>query len=274
MTDTKLKLIVKATLISFSFLQTIIISGCSWTKELKSELFSGTSYRIDGRSDEWKGKKMLDLKDEGMMVGIQNDAKNFYVCLMSSDGATEHRMAAAGMIVWIEPEHGKKFGIHYPLHINREPGAARNNIYGYHTEMEILGPKKNDVAKSLILTSEADYGITAAFHDSSGIAVLELKIPRQARELPYGIGSDTVVTMTFESGTIDLQSGQTHQSAMRGGGRHRHGGGSQNSDPPSGNETPSSSYSDNGRDNAEERSGSRTVSSGSTSVNIRVHLAK
>jgi hypothetical protein len=273
MSNKKLKLVAKGLLFSFSIFQSIIVSGCSSTKELNSELFNGTSYRIDGRSDEWKGKKMLDLKNVGLMVGIQNDANNMYVCFMSSDKGTARRMAAAGMIVWLEPEHGKKFGIHYPLQMIN-PSAKGNVLYGYRTEMEILGPEKDAVAQSSILTSETDYGITAAFRDSSGLAVLELKIPRKAKEEPYGIGNDTVVNMTIESGKIDMPSGGNHQGSIGGGGRHRHGGGTQNGGTPSESGTQSSENSDRGRENAGERSGEAKITSNSISLNLRVHLAQ
>jgi hypothetical protein len=269
MSNKKLKLVIKGLLFSFSIFQSIIVSGCSSTKELNSELFNGISYRIDGRSDEWKGKKMLDLKDVGLMVGIQNDANNMYICFMSSDKATARRMAAAGMIVWLEPEHGKKFGIHYPLQMINTSVVKGNVLYGYRTEMEILGPEKDAIAQSTILTSETDYGITAAFHDSSGLAVLELKIPRKAKEEPYGIGNDTMVNMTIESGKIDMPSGGNHQGSMGGGGRHRHGGGT-----PSESGTQSGDYSDSGRDNAGERSGEEKITSNSISLNLRVHLAQ
>ena len=85
------------------------------------------------------------------------------------------------MIVWIEPEHGKKFGIHYPLPMGRSSVAEGGGSSGYRTEMEILGPEKDAITQSSILTSESDYGIAAAFRDSSGLAVLELKIPRKAK---------------------------------------------------------------------------------------------
>ena len=107
----KFRIYIKVTFFLLSGLQTAIISGCSSTKELNSESLRGT-YIVDGRADERNGKKMLDIKDAGLLVGIQNDANNMYVCLMSTDRTTSRLMAAAGMIVWIEPENGKKFGIH------------------------------------------------------------------------------------------------------------------------------------------------------------------
>ena len=60
----KFRMCVKLAFFSFSLLQTAIIPGCSSTKELNSELLSGT-YNVDGHADKWNGKKMLDLKDAG-----------------------------------------------------------------------------------------------------------------------------------------------------------------------------------------------------------------
>ncbi|HVN48003.1 MAG TPA: hypothetical protein VMU30_04190 [Bacteroidota bacterium] len=271
MSVTKFKFAAKAALFSFSLLQTMITPGCSSTKELNSEPFTGTSYRMVGRSEEWKGKKMLDLKDDGLMVGIQNDANNVYLCLMSDEKATERRMAAAGMIVWFEPEHGKKFGIHYPLPRVKMP--ATEQLYGYHTDMEILGPGKDDIAQSSILTSEADYGMTAAFRDSAGVAVLELKIPRSVKWDPYTTGLDTLVDMTIESGKLDQSSKAVHQGAMAGGGRRRHNN-VQNSGTSSESESQTSDDPDGGRGNAGEHFDGEKSSSNPILVNLRVHLLK
>ena len=111
MTKWKFRMYVKATFFSFSLFHTVFVSGCSSTKEWDCEMLSGTSV-VDGGADEWKGKSMLDLKDNGLLVGIQNDATNVFVCLMSTRTAVR-LMTTTGKIVGIEPEYGKKFGIPY-----------------------------------------------------------------------------------------------------------------------------------------------------------------
>lgn len=281
MSRLKFRVCLKVTLFSFSLLQTAIIPGCSSTKELNSESLSGT-YIVDGRADKWNGKKMLDLKDAGLLVGIQNDASNMYICLMSTDRATSRLMTAAGMIIWIEPEHGKKFGIHYPLPISK-PSLAEGSISsGYRTEMEVLGPEKDAITQSSTLTSESDYGIIAAFRDSSGLATLELKIQRKARQEPYGAGIDNTLSMNIESGKIEKPLGSKHQGgSMGGGGKRRHGGGTPNGGtPPEGGsmtgneETQGSDYSGSGRGNYGERSSEQVAPHEPISLSLRVHLAQ
>ena len=273
---------LKVTFFSFSLLQTAIIPGCSSTKELNSESLSGT-YLVDGRADEWNGKKMLDLKDAGLLVGIQNDANNMYVCLMSTDRATSRLMNAAGMIVWIEPKNGKKFGIHYPLHIGRLSVAEGVGSSGYRTELEVLGPEKDEITQSSTLTSENDYGIAAAFRDSSGFAALELKIPRKAKQEPYGAGIDNTLSINIESGKIEKPSGNKHQGGnMGGGGRRRHGSGSTSSgetSPEGGSvsgdaQTQSGGYSGGGRGNYGERNSEQGAPHEPISLSLRVHLAQ
>jgi hypothetical protein len=271
----------KATAFSFSLLHTVFISGCSSTKELNSEMLSGT-YVVDGRADEWSGKKMLDLKDAGLLVGVQNDASNVYLCFMATDRTTARLMTTAGMIVWIEPKNGKKFGIHYPLQMGRPTVAEGTGSFGYRTEMEILGPEKDAITKSSTLTSESDYGITAAFSDSSGLAILELRIPRKAKQEPYGAGIDNTLSMNVESGKIEKPSGGKHQGGgMGGGGRRRHGGSAPNGETPPegsgipGNEgTQGSGYSGMGRGNYGERSGEQRTPSEPISLSLRIHLAE
>jgi hypothetical protein len=248
---------------------------------LKSELLSDT-YRVDGRADEWKGKNMLSLKDDGLLVGVQNDATNIYVCLMSTDRSTAWLMTTVGMVIWIEPEHGKKFGIHYPLHVGRPSAAAGVDAKGYRTEMEILGPEKDAVTQSSILTSESDYGITTAVHDSSGFTILEMKIPRKAKQEPYGAGIDNTLSMTVESGKIEKPSGGKHQGGgMGSGGRRRRGGSSPSGDMPTegggtanNNGTQSSDYSGSGRGSNGDRGSEAKTPHEPISFSLRVHLVQ
>jgi len=272
---------LKAIVFLFSMIQTVIISGCSSTKELNSESLSGT-YVVDGRADEWNGKKMLDLKDTGLLIGIQNDKGNMYVCLISTDRITARWMNASGIIVWIEPENGKKFGIHYPLRMRRPSAASWADTSGDRTEMEILGPEKDAITQSSTLTSESDYGITAAFRDSSGVAILELKIPRKAKQEPYGAGTANTLSMNIESGKIEIPSGGKHQGgSMGGGGRRRHGSSTQNGETPPtdssmlGNEgTHSGGYSGGGGENSGGHSSEGKTSPEPISLSLRVHLAQ
>ena len=273
MSKWKFRICVRAVTFSFSLLQTIIISGCSSTKELNSESL-GSNYIVDGRADEWTGKKMLEIKDTGLMVGIQNNASNVYICLMSTDRKTSRQMAAAGMIVWIEPENGKKFGIHYPLQMRRSSVAEGVGSYDDHTEMEILGPEKDAITQSSTLTSESDYGIVVAFHDSSGLAILELKIPRKAKQEPYGVGTDKTMSMNIESGKIEKPSGSKHQGGGMGGGggRHRRSGStpSNSETPPEGSSMPGNEGSSNG---GYSGSGQRTPAE-PISISLRVRFAQ
>jgi hypothetical protein len=281
MSSWKYRMYIKATAFLFSIIQTGVISGCSSTKELNSESLRGT-YVVDGRADEWNGKKMLDLKDTGLLIGIQNDASNMYVCLMSTDRTTARRMNAAGMIIWIEPENGKKFGIHYPLRMGRPSAAAWADTSGDRTEMEILGPEKNAITQTSTLTSESDYGITAAFRDSSGLAILELKIPRKAKQEPYGAGTANTLSMNIESGKIEIPAGGKHQGeGMGGGGRRRHGGSTPSGETPPtdssmpGNEgTHSGSYSSGGGGNSGGHSSEGKASPEPISLSLRVHLVQ
>lgn len=259
MSVNKFRFAAKAAFLSFSLLQTVLTSGCSSTKELTSDALSDNSYHIDGRSDKWKGKKMLNVKDAGLLLGVQHDAKNMYLCLMSDAAGTERQMAIAGVIVWFERDHGKKFGVHYPLPRTYLPAVER--MYGYHTDMEILGPEKNDIAQTSVLTSEKDYGIATAFRDSAGVAVLEFQIPRAVQLEPYSTGIDTLVDVTIESAAIEHASGESRSGSMMGSGRHRRGG------PSSGDETPTHSDPDIGQTNAGEK-----FSADPFSFHLRVHL--
>jgi hypothetical protein len=173
---------------------------------------------------------MIDFKDEGLLVGVQNDIHNVYVCLMSSNRSTSRLMTHAGMIIWFEPDGGKKFGIHYPIgQVPKSNDAFESYANIGYTDMDILGPENNATTRSSTLTSESEYGISAACSDSLGITVIELKIPRTPKQSNYGIvvGSGKSVTINIESGTFQKPSERRHQDEggdLEGsGGVHRKG---------------------------------------------------
>jgi hypothetical protein len=213
MKQTSLSRFVAAILAFFSLFILIFFAGCSSTKQIYSES-AAIPYIIDGHSNEWYGKKMVEFKDEGILVGIQNDADYVYICLMSSNRSSSRFMTQAGMILWFEPDGGKKFGIHYPIGRTPQPKDAfeSTEASGY-TDLDILGPENDAITRSSTLTSENEYGISAACCDSLGTTVIELKIPRKPKQIPYGImvASGKSVSMNIESGTFQAQSGKRHQ---------------------------------------------------------------
>ncbi|MDE2321169.1 MAG: hypothetical protein KGL31_04535, partial [candidate division NC10 bacterium] len=91
----------------------VLMGGCSTTAELSS-VWNNSEIVIDGIAAEWTSH-FFYLKDAQVFLGIQNDSDFLYVCLMSSEGQFRRQMMERGLTVWLEPDDGKKLGIHYPV---------------------------------------------------------------------------------------------------------------------------------------------------------------
>jgi hypothetical protein len=68
-----------------------------------------------------------------------------------------------------------------------------------YTDFDVLGPENDAVTRSSTITSEKEYGISAACGDSLGTTVIELKIPRTSQHS---------LIINIESGTFQNPSGK------------------------------------------------------------------
>jgi hypothetical protein len=71
---------------------------------------------VDGHDDEWEAGGMAFGKP-AVYVAAQNDGEFLYLCLRTSDPAARMRIMRQGLIVWFDPQGGKKkaFGIKFPV---------------------------------------------------------------------------------------------------------------------------------------------------------------
>lgn len=160
---------------------------------------------------------------------------------MSSEGQFRRQMVGPGLTVWLEPEDGKKLGIHYPSGLpghgtpasfNREntrsPEESEAVVEQSLETLELLGPGKED--RRLFSALEVP-GISVRVGSSKGSWVYELKIPLMASsEHPYavGAGAGSTVKLGIETGKSEPKSrqGERRGGGRRGGGWGKHGGGS------------------------------------------------
>ncbi len=217
----------------------VLMGGCSTIAELSSS-WNNNEIVIDGLATEWKSH-FFYLKDSQIFLGIQNDSDFLYVCLMSSEGQFRRQMVGLGLTVWLEPEDGKKLGIHYPIGLpghgtpasfNREdtrsPEESEAVVEQSLETLELLGPGKED--HQLFSALEVP-GISVRVGSSKGSGVYELKIPlRASSEHPYtvGVGAGSTVKLGIEIGKFEPKSrqGERRGGGMRGGGWGKRGGGS------------------------------------------------
>ena len=120
---------------------------------------AATKMTIDGNVDEWP--RLEPLEDTHVSAAAQNDGRNLYLLIATSDQARRRQLLAAGLIVWLDADGGKKhaFGVRIPGMLFSGAGGGRRG--GPRNEMpppdigerttlpaltyvEIVGPGKDD----------------------------------------------------------------------------------------------------------------------------------
>jgi hypothetical protein len=225
------RLILSLAAICIVVLISTVVGGCSSTAELSS-LWNNNKIVVDGNADDWGGH-FFYLKDSHVSLGLRNDQDFLYVCLMSSEGQFRRQMVGLGLTVWLEPEGGKKWGIHYPIgfmgqggrpSFNREETEGEGDtaqVFGQSLQnLEILGPGDEDRQQFSALETP---GISVKVGNSQGSAVYELKVPlRASSDHPYAVGAAEGSTVKLSLETGKFESGDRRAGMGEGG---REGGG-------------------------------------------------
>jgi hypothetical protein len=216
----------------------IVMAGCSSTAELSSS-WNNNKIVVDGNADDWGGH-FFYLKDSHVSLGIRNDQDFLYLCLMSSEGQFRRQIIGLGLTVWLEPQGGKRWGIHYPVvFVSQRRWSPSNGeemegetdtalVFGQSLQnLEILGPGDEDRQQFSALETP---GISVKVGNSQGSAVYELRVPlRTSSEHPYAVGAavGSDVKLALETGKFQAENrrgGMTEGGRGAGGGRGRGGG--------------------------------------------------
>jgi hypothetical protein len=216
-------------------LSVLSLAGCN-NLELDSK-WREREITIDGIDAEWRNA-LLYIEKAKASVGVANDERYIYICLVSVDRTTGTQMARLGFTVWFDHKGGKEktFGIHFPLGMQegehplrvresmQDPDKYQKMFEDLGNEIEIIGPGKGQrVRMSRLLTQ----GIEVELGYSKGRLVYELKVPLdQSAEHPYAIGTDTdkQIGLGFETPELDREK-MGQMMGQRGGGIGRGGGG-------------------------------------------------
>ena len=89
-----------------------ITTGCSGGNEVQSSLAENIA--VDGNQSEWGGY-LNYYEDELVSAGFKNDSKNLYLCLVTQNQSLKRMIMQSGLVVWFEPENGKKIGLRFPI---------------------------------------------------------------------------------------------------------------------------------------------------------------
>jgi hypothetical protein len=208
-----------------------IMDGCSSTAELSSS-WNNNKIVVDGNADDWGGH-FFYLKDSHVSLGLRNDQDFLYVCLMSSEGQFRRQMTGLGLTVWLEPEGGKKWGIHYPIgfvskglrpSFNREGTEGETDtaqVFGQSLQnLEILGPGDKDRQQFSALETP---GVSVKVGNSQGSVAYELRVPlRTSSDHPYAVGAPvgSNIKLALETGKLESENrgGGMSEGGREGGG--------------------------------------------------------
>jgi hypothetical protein len=214
-----------------------LTGGCSSTAELSSS-WNDNQIVVDGHADDWGGH-FFYLKDSHVSLGLRNDQDFLYVCLMSSEGQFRRQIMGLGLTVWLEPENGKKWGIHYPIGFagqGERPSFNRGEGEGERDTTQAFGQLLQNL--EIVESGKDEHqqysaievpGISVKVGSSQGSVVYELKVPlKESSDHPYAVGAgpESTVKLALETGKFE---GRSREGGMgeegRGGGGGYGGGG-------------------------------------------------
>ena len=185
--------------------------------------------KVDGTAAKWSAL-VKPLADVPMLIGVQNDKDNLYLCFKASDQWTRMQLGRSGLTVWANGagKMEKGFGVRFPLaggsqRMQRERGPqvpgprgeARAQTPGQvPREFELIGPTEND---RLRVQPAADQPVAAALGDDSGVTIVELRIPLKPTEShPLAVGAAPGATIAL--GLAADWLGRSDRQGVQGGG--------------------------------------------------------
>jgi uncharacterized membrane protein YgcG len=166
---------------------------------------------IDGANTEWQGA-MAPVKDAPLSMGVFNDDRFFYLCLVTGNRNAAGQIRRQGLIVWLDRDGGKKkqFGLEFPIPMRgmslidpasgaEDGGGTRMPLEADQDRVAILGSQKNDRRDIGLRDLQ---GIQVKIAESDGVLVYELKVPlNKSADNPYAVGvpAGAIVKVSFQT---------------------------------------------------------------------------
>lgn len=224
------------------FLSAIFQIGCTIIGINLDSNWRDREITIDGKNSEWIGA-MWYFEDENISVGLRNDDRFFYMCMIAEAPLIRTQVMRQGFTVWFDPAGGNKktFGIKFPIGMQEmgvqrgmDPNRAREReqsepdpermeraLARLTAELEILGPGKDEQTR---LKVEETKGIDIVLDTSGEMLVYELKVPLLRDEQhPYAVGVEAgdLIGVGLEIPKLDMSAVRKKMggTGMPGGGR-------------------------------------------------------
>ena len=197
---------------------------------------------IDGNESDW-GNTLTYVDDLKSLVGVENDDKNLYLCLVTTDQDLETKVLRMGLTVWFDNTAGndKDFGIRFPIGrggVDREamrkemgntedqrpnPEKMKEMLVQNENEAEIVG-KNNDVNRAPLTQLK---GVELKIGLKNSRLVYEMKIPlSHAGGFNYALNADTgsTISVGLETGTFQRNANGENGYKRPEGGEGGEGG--------------------------------------------------
>ena len=198
------------------------VTGCGDT-QLNSK-WRTQNLIIDGKDIDW-GNSLIYNDDLKALVGVENDNKFLYLCLVTNDQELEAKILRMGLTVWFDrtASDDKDFGIKFPIGRGRvdrtamremmgnpggqrpDPEKMRKMIVKNENEIEIIG-KNNDINRMPITELK---GVELKLGLKGGRLVYEMKIPLSHKGgFSYALNADTgnTIRVGLETGSFQRKS--------------------------------------------------------------------
>jgi hypothetical protein len=218
--------------------------GCS-SIDITNSKWADEPVTIDGVNGDWKDKNFV-IKDENIMVGIQNDSEYLYLMLTTGDRNNQLQILGRGFTVWLDKNGGndKNFGIKFPVGLFGSPmtftqGDQDDNTdrmdqmfqrADANTTIQILGPGENDNQSVMLADAK---GISIKMGRQNSVLVYEMKIAlKKSSDDIYAIGIKNLnsqIGVGFETAEINRDNKEQRNQngdqnpGNRGPGNRGHG---------------------------------------------------
>ena len=204
---------------------------------------------IDGNDSDW-GNSLTFYDKLNALVGVENDDKFLYLCLVTTDQQLQSKILRMGLTVWFDKtgNNDKKFGIKFPLGfsgMNRQnftgerfnpeqsqrpnPQEINDRILKNQTDMEFVGAKNEEVRLPVAQLK----GVELKLGLKDGRFVYEMRVPlSHAGGYDYAISADTgsVVSVGLETGKMNFDRSENRGFGRSRGGEGGFGGGMEGGD--------------------------------------------
>lgn len=221
----------------------ILATGCN-VQEVPSH-WSTQPVQVDGKTTDWSNKPMTFFQDEGVALGLSNDAENLCILFRFQDPKWARTIRMTGLTLWLDV-NGKK-GKNFMIRYKGGPSLARMRAAGEGGDLDHIPPELNEclmrqegssedrftcfvkdriIEKSI--PTDGSQGPAASYDTSLGFYSYEFSVPLQESEVRYyGIGAQPGQTISIGAvwGNMSNLRGKGKGRSGMNGGRGGMGGG-------------------------------------------------